>query len=263
MESAETPEKKKISLGEHLEELRMRLIFCVVAVVVAAILAFVFEGHIEPLLTRPVKDALIAGGEKDPRIRVFQWAGTLLFKIKVSLVAGLLLASPVCVYQIWKFVSAGLYRRERKWVYVFGPFSLLLFLAGVVAGYVFLLPISLGFLLNVTAGTDFQFIPEIRDSLNFVLSLPVAMGIVFELPLVMFFLNLAGIVSVEKFSRWRKYFILSFFIIGAFLSPPDVISQIGLALPMILLFEGGLVLCKLFGRENRRMKAGDSAGSPC
>jgi sec-independent protein translocase protein TatC len=198
-------------------------------------------------LWRPAKE--------DPRVRAKSLSAHEAFSIymKASFLLGAILSSPWVFFQIWSFVAAGLYRHERRFVYIFLPFSLALFLAGASLAFLYVFEPVLTFLFQFNQWMGIQLEPRISEWLSFVLILPLGFGIGFQLPLVMLFLERIGIFTLQDYySQWRIAVVV-IFVISAILTPPDPSSQLLMAIPLCLLYFGGMALCKFFPRklENR------------
>jgi len=172
------------------------------------------------------------------------------FTLKVCGYFALFLGSPYLLWQLWGFVAAGLYARERRWVHFFFPPALLLFLAGALFSYFVMVPFGLYYLLK-TMPLDLM-APDIRleDYFSFLSVLCLGMGLVFQLPLLMSFASLAGLVEAATFARMRGYFAIAAFVISAVLTPgPDIFSQLAMAGPMVVLYEVGLLGARFAGRR--------------
>jgi len=198
-------------------------------------------------LWRPAKD--------DPRVRAKSLGAHEAFSIymKASFLLGAIISSPWVFFQIWSFVAAGLYRHERRFVYIFLPFSLALFFAGAALAFLYVFEPVLTFLFQFNEWMGIQLEPRISEWLSFVLILPLGFGIGFQLPLVMLFLERIGIFTLQDYrSQWRIAVVV-IFVISAILTPPDPSSQLLMAVPLCLLYFGGMALCKFFPRrtENR------------
>ena len=194
-------------------------------------------------LWRPAKE--------DPRVRARSLSAHEAFAIymKASFLFGAIISSPWVFYQIWSFVAAGLYRHERRFVYIFLPFSLGLFLAGAALAFLYVFEPVLTFLFQFNDWLGIQLEPRISEWLSFVLILPLGFGIGFQLPLVMLFLERIGIFTLQDYwSQWRIAVVV-IFIIAAILTPPDPSSQLLMAIPLCLLYFGGMALCKFFPRN--------------
>ena len=177
-----------------------------------------------------------------------------LIWLKAGLVAGIVLASPWMLWHIWAFVAAGLYAHEKRYVYIFMPFSVVLFLAGVALAYFFVFKPVLNFLLSFNQMMNIDTMPRLSEWLSFFLFLPLGFGISFQLPLVMLFLERIGVVTVENYlSKWRIA-ILVIFTLAMFLTPADPISMLLMAIPLTLLYFGGVALCQWMPRLRRPLE---------
>ncbi len=234
----------KMSFTAHLEELRRRLVTCLIAVGIGFIGSYFFKEDLFQILVRPLLRAM---GEK----------GTLIFTgvpepffvyLKVSLVAGIFFTAPVILFEVWAFIAPGLYSHEKKYVVPFVFFSSILFVLGTLFGYYIVCPYGFKFLLGF-AGYNIEPMLAIKEYFSFSTKLLLAFGFVFELPLFIVFLSKAGIVSPQTLSRQRKYAILLIFVVAAILTPPDVATQIMMAGPLIGLFEIGIIMAKIFRKK--------------
>ena len=243
---------REVSLRQHLRELRRRLLISVATVVACTVVTFIFYKQIIELLVRPAGDltAATAGGPGLVYIEVTEMVAVTL---KVSLVAGFVLAFPVVLFQVVMFVAPGLTSKERRYLLTFMPLVGLAFAGGVAFGYFVLIPPAIKFLL--TWGSDVA-TPMIRigNYVNVVVMLLFWMGIVFETPLVMFILAKLGVVSSKGFARWRRQWIVVAFILGALITPTfDPVNQSLVAVPLILLYEVGIWLAKLAARKRQEI----------
>ncbi|MFB0507672.1 MAG: twin-arginine translocase subunit TatC [Thermodesulfobacteriota bacterium] len=247
-------DEAKMSFTGHLEELRNRLIQCLIAIGIGFVGSYFFKEKLFQILVRPLLKAM---GEE----------GTLIFTgvtepffvyLKVSLVAGIFFTAPVILFEVWAFIAPGLYSHEKKYVVPFVFFSSILFLLGTLFGYYIVCPYGFKFLLGF-AGYNIQPMLAIKEYFSFSTKLLLAFGFVFELPLFIVFLSKAGIVSPQTLSRQRKYAILLIFVIAAILTPPDVATQIMMAGPLIGLFEIGIIMAKIF-RKKEEMAEDEKAG---
>jgi sec-independent protein translocase protein TatC len=177
--------------------------------------------------------------------------------MKASLLVGLIIASPYIFYQIWSFVAAGLYSHERRYIHIYLPFSLGLFLTGACVAFFFVFKPVLGFLFSFNSWMGIDPDPRINEWLSFFLLLPVGFGIGFQLPLVMFFLERVGIVTIAGYVKQWRIAILAIFILAAILCPPDPYSMCMLAVPLSVLYFGGIALCKYVPRRQRMSDAGE------
>ena len=202
--------------------------------------------------------------KNDSRVRAKSLGAHEAFSIyiKASLLVGAILSAPWVFLQIWSFVAGGLYRHERKFVYTFLPFSLALFFAGAAMAFLYVFEPVLTFLFQFNEWMGIQLEPRISDWLSFVLILPLGFGIGFQLPLVMLFLERIGIFTVKDYVSQWKMAILVIFVVSAILTPPDPSSQLLMAVPLCLLYFGGILLCKFLPRNRSGFSDGtDGAAS--
>ncbi|NPV06239.1 MAG: twin-arginine translocase subunit TatC [Syntrophaceae bacterium] len=242
------PNEDKMPLTAHLEELRKRLVRSLIAVGVAFVACFFFKEDLFAIVARPLIRVLPPGSHL-----IYTGLPEAFFTyIKVSFYAGLFLASPVVLYQAWKFISPGLYPGERKFVAPFVATSTLLFVAGVCFGYFLVLPPAYSFFLEFS--TDFlKPMLSMREYLTLTLKLLLAFGIIFEIPVFLFFMTKIGLVTPRKLARMRRYAIVVFFIVAALITPtPDAFTQSMMAIPMIILYEVGILVSKLAARRKDR-----------
>ncbi len=228
---------RHLSFLEHLEELRSRIIKSLWVVVVCAFVAYGFSSEVLKFLIKPIGHLVFTSP-----------AEAFLATINVTFFLGVLLAFPFVGYEIWAFAAGALTKSERRYVFIFAPVSLILFLAGTIFGYVVIVPISLKFLLSFSSPSLIPLI-SVSQYISFVGSFVLSFGIVFELPLVVVFLTKIGIASPEFLRQKRKYAIVFIFIISAILTPPDCMSQLLMAIPLVVLYEAGILLCTFVYRE--------------
>lgn len=221
----------------HLIELRGRLLRAVLAIVVAFVAVFPFARPIynwlaQPLLARlPAGGSMIATGVTTP----------FFIPMKVAGLVALLLALPMVLYQAWAFVAPGLYAHEKRWVAPLILVSTGLFVAGMAFAYYAVMPMVFGFVTAV-APEGVAVMTDIASYFDFVLGLFVAFGVTFEVPVLVVVLIKVGLVTVAKLREWRPYVIVGAFVVGAVFTPPDVISQLMMAIPLWLLYELGIVV---------------------
>jgi sec-independent protein translocase protein TatC len=238
------------SLISHLLELRDRLLKAVLAVVLVFIPAAIFRNEIFELIARPMLEqlgtgnSLIATGVMSPFITPF----------KVAFFFALFVAMPWVLYQVWAFVAPGLYRKERNFAVPLLVSSIVLFYAGILFAYRFVLPMAFRF--TVHSGPEgVKAMPDINVYIDFVLRMFLAFGVAFEVPVVVVLLTITGLVSVEKFAGARGYVIIGIFVAAAILTPPDPLSQLLMALPMWLLYEGGVLMARILVRKRAATEA--------
>jgi len=239
------PLDSTMSLGDHLEELRARLILAIIGLVIGAIICLCFGPKIIAFIKAPYtklsENPLVTLGPADAFVAY----------MKISLVAGLILTSPWVFYHIWMFVAAGLYPNEKRYVHVAVPFSVVLFVAGALFFLFVVAPISLRFFLKF--GDIIGVAPNwtLQKYVSFITMLMLVFGIGFQTPIAVFVLNRTGLVSIQALRRARKFVLLGIFVVAAMATPPDVISQVTLAIPLYCLFELGILLSYLAERRKR------------
>ncbi|MEM8680077.1 MAG: twin-arginine translocase subunit TatC, partial [Planctomycetota bacterium] len=198
---------------------------------------------------------LVTWSPVDVNVQALSVHEPFLIYLKAALVVAFILASPWIFLQVWEFVAAGLYPHERKLVYTFLPFSIGLFLLGASLAFFFVFEPVLDFLFQWNLNIDVNAQPRITDWISFVLLLPLGFGVSFQLPLVMLFLERIGVFTVESYlSQWRIA-VLAIFVLSMFLTPADPVSMILMAIPLTILFFGGVLLCKYFPRDWGRRPA--------
>ena len=234
----------KLAFTSHLEELRKRLIICACAVGLGFLVSYFFAEQIFTVLVMPLKEVL-----PPDSLLIFTALPEAFFAyLKLAFFTGIFLASPVLLWEIWCFVAPGLYDQEKKYVYPFVIFSTLFFVAGVSFGYFVVFPIAFKFFMGYSSEL-IKPLPSVKEYLSFACKMLLAFGIVFELPLFVFFLAKIGIVNEKMLRTQRKYAILGIFITAALITPPDVVSQILMALPLIILYEISIFVAKYFGKK--------------
>jgi sec-independent protein translocase protein TatC len=228
-----------MSLGQHLEELRVRVIYCILAVVGAAIVTWAVRWQIMAIIVRPHVLAMSAFNH-NVELHYLSYLEPLMAQVKACTIAALIVTAPFLLYQAWAFVAPGLFPNERRWVLKLVVPSLLCFVAGATFGYFVFMPTVFHYLL-VLAGPSTQPDLMIGSYLSLFFALTFAMGIAFQTPIVVACLIRWKIVRVETLQRQRKVMILVAFIVAAVITPPDPVSQILMALPLIVLFDLGML----------------------
>jgi sec-independent protein translocase protein TatC len=239
------PNEDKMPLTSHLEELRKRLVRILIAVGIAFLGCFAFKEEIFRIIALPLISVLPPGTHM-----VYTGLPEAFFTyIKVSFYAGIFVASPIVLYHIWKFISPGLFPKEKKFVAPFVITSSLLFVGGVCFGYFLVLPSAYKFFLEFT--TDFlKPMLSMREYLTLTLKLLLAFGVIFEIPVFLFFMTKIGLVTPRKLARMRRYAIVVCFIVAAIITPtPDAFTQTMMAIPMVILYEVGIIVSKLAVRK--------------
>jgi sec-independent protein translocase protein TatC len=237
-------EPDKQPFTAHLEELRSRLIKCFIAVGVGFLISYGFKVQIFHILTAPLLHAMPSG---DHLIYTNLPEAFFTF-LKAAFISGIMLAFPVILYQFWMFIGPGLYDREKRMVLPILLLSTIFFIGGTLFAYFVVFPYGFQFFLSFASDT-IQPLPSMKEYLGFSSKMLLAFGLIFELPLVITFLARLGIVSVDFLKRFRKYAILLAFVVGAILTPPDVATQVFMAVPLILLYEISIIGARLFGRQ--------------
>lgn len=234
---------KKMSLMGHMEELRRRLIISILTVGACSIFSYFYSDRILAILKKPFPHSLVFIAPQEP----------FIITLKIALFGGIIFALPIIIYQVWRFISSGLKEKEKKYLFVFVPFSLLLFLSGASFAYFLVIPIGLRFLLSFGGGS-LQPMISISKYLSFITLMTLAFGIVFELPLVFMLLVKIGIVTPQFLAKKRKVFIVGIFILAAILTPPDAFTQILLAVPLLILYEVSILLTKMVAVQRNEGK---------
>ena len=241
-------------LMEHLTELRDRLMQIVLVILVAFLFLFYFSEDIfsfaaEPLLAQmPEGTSMIATGVTSP----------FLVPLKLALLLSVLLTIPHTLHQMWSFIAPGLYKHEKRLAMPLLTSSILLFYCGIAFAHFLILPILFDFFLGVTpAGVEVM--TDIGQYLDFVIAIFFAFGLAFEIPVATFLLVAAGATTPARLAEKRPYIVVGAFVIGMLITPPDVISQTLLAVPMLFLFEAGLIMSRIFLKERIAQTEADAA----
>ncbi|MGA8178829.1 MAG: twin-arginine translocase subunit TatC [Desulfobacterales bacterium] len=237
-------DQEKIPFSAHLEELRKRLIICFIAIGVGFVLSYGFKEKLFEILTYPLIKVMPSGDKL-----IFTGLPEAFFTyLKVAFISGIILSTPVIFYQFWKFVAPGLYDKEKRLLFPIVALSTLFFIGGAFFGYFVVFPFGFKFFLGFASDT-IRPLPSMREYLSFSTKMLLAFGLVFELPLIITFFARMGIVSVDLLKKKRKYAILIIFTVSAILTPPDVATQIMMAVPLMVLYEVSIVGAKIFGKK--------------
>lgn len=231
------------SLIEHLTELRQRLIKSLVFILLGFFASWGFSEYIFDIIRHPI----------EPFLRTS--SGGLIFTapmdkfmahLKISILSGVILSCPFWIYQLWKFVAPGLYQNERRWAISFVGFGSILFLSGVSFVYFVVYPMAFDFLMNFGGSTDMPMI-TISDYISFFITTTLVFGVAFEMPLILTFLGMVGVIDAEFLRSKRRYAIVLLAVLSAVFTPPDVISMVLMMIPMLGLYELSVILVSILG----------------
>lgn len=236
----------------HLVELRDRLLRAILAVIVVFLCLFPWARDLYAILAKPLIAALPAGGQ----MIATDVVGVFLVPVKVAFLVAFVIALPYVLYQVWAFVAPGLYMHEKRLVAPLVVASTALFVIGMSFAYFLVFPVVFKFMASI-APEGVAWMTDIDKYLSFALTTFVAFGVTFEVPVAVIVLVRVGVVSIEKLKEIRPYVIVGAFVIGAVFTPPDVISQVMLAVPLWLLYEIGIIVARLVGRSPASPEAAD------
>ncbi|MGI6034516.1 MAG: twin-arginine translocase subunit TatC [Limnochordia bacterium] len=229
----------QMTLVGHLTELRRRLIIALLAIIGFSIIGYVFSEQIIKVLTVPIGELIFLSPTE-----------AFYTHIRVAIYAGFILALPVVIHQVWRFVLPALNQNERKLLYLLVPLSLLLFFLGLAFSFFIVIPFGMRFFLGFS-GPGLRPMLTLDYYISFVITITIPFGILFQLPLVQGFLIRFRLVTVKQLERMRKYVVVGAFVVGALFTPPDVLSQVFLAVPLILLFELGLIMGRIISPRSK------------
>lgn len=251
------PAAEGMTLWEHLEELRSRLVKMLVAFAIGGIAAWTQKEALLGILTAPFVEAWQNGKRPDGASLHFPAPASLFFEyVRLSALSGLVFALPIMLYQVWAFIAPGLYSREKRYAVPFVASSCVLFGAGGYFGWAVAFPMAFRFLLGlsdtpVPGGLDVKPTVMISDYLDFVVRMLLAFGLAAELPVLIFFLTIAGLVTHKQLIKFFRYFLVLDFVVAAIVTPPDVTSQLLLAIPLAGLYVFSIGISWVFGRNRR------------
>ncbi len=231
---------------QHLLELRTRILHALLSVLIIFVVLFGFANNIYEFVAQPLQQLL----PEHSTMIATDVTSPFLTPFKLTLFVSLFLAMPFILYQVWAFIAPALYKNEKRLALPLLASSVLLFYAGIAFAYYVVFPLVFQFFISV-APQSIAAMPDISSYLSFVLKIIFAFGLAFEVPVVTVMLIAAGVVSPENLAKKRPYVVVGCFVLGMFLTPPDVISQVMLALPMWLLFEFGLLFGRLFKQKQQ------------
>jgi sec-independent protein translocase protein TatC len=244
------------TLISHLLELRERLLRSFIAVMIAFVPCAFYSNRLFDLLSGPLVSKLPPG----QKLIATTVTGTFTAPLKLAFIVGLLIAMPYVLYQVWAFVAPGLYRREKRFAVPLLVSSIFLFYSGIAFAYLLILPVIFRFFVATTPH-NVQLMADINNYISFVLHLFLAFGVAFETPVAVVLLVLTNLVSLPKLRKARGYVLIIVFVIAAALTPPDVLSQTAMALPMYLLYEGGILFAAIMSKAQVQAAA-EAEASP-
>ncbi len=233
-----------MTLLEHIEELRIRLLWIVSGIIVGVIAAMSHSEQIIDIAIDPLKKALPHGS----KIIFTGVTEAFWVRLEAALVAGIIITIPFTFYQIWLFIKPGLEKKEKKFAIPFVFFFTLFFISGVVFAYKIVLPIGFSFLLRY-GGKELSAMPSIKQYMSLFLRMLTAFGLIFELPIVSFILSRMGIINAKDLIKKSDYALLIIFIVAAILTPPDVFTQFLMAGPLILLYVISILIAYMFSTK--------------
>lgn len=256
---AEGPEgDQPMSFWDHLAELRNRLVKAFLGVVVGCVICFVYATELREILAQPLHTAWAAAGMPGkPELQVLAMMDAFMTDMRVAVAGGLFVAAPVAFYQLWMFIAPGLYQQEKRYVIPFVACSVFMFLAGATFCYYVVLPWTIQWLISYTQGTSgaettVKYALTLNDYIRDATKILVAFGLVFEFPLLVAFLSFAEVLNHRSLLRFWKISVILIFVIAAFLTPPEPISQLMMAFPMVGLFFLSVGISYLITRSKQR-----------
>ena len=239
-DQTEDEELAEGTLLSHLIELRSRLLVIAAAVIIAFVVLLPFSRDIFTLVSEPLREVLPGNAMIATAV-----ASPLLTPFKLTFFAALFLVMPVVLFQVWNFIAPGLYKNEKRFAIPLLATSIVLFYLGIAFAYFVVFPLIFGFFTSIAPeGVEVQ--TDITQFLDFITTIVFAFGIAFEVPVATVLIVWAGLTNIEKLGKARPYVFLMAFIAGMFLTPPDVISQSLLAVPVYLLYELGIIMSRIF-----------------
>ena len=249
--------KEEMTFIQHLVELRDKLLHSVVAILLIFVGIFPFANEVYGFIAAPIINVLPA----DTNIIAIGVISPFLTPLKMALIFAVYAAMPYLLFQIWSFVAPALYKHERQMILPLVISSTILFYAGLLFSFYVVFPVIFGFLSSI-GPSIVDFTPDIQYYLDFVLKVSFAFGVAFEVPIATILLIMFGVTTVEKLKNNRPYVIIGAFVLGMLLTPPDIISQVLIAIPMWLLFEAGLFFAPLFKKQDQTQPTNDDPTKP-
>lgn len=252
------PEDRSMTLWEHLDELRSRIVRMALSFLAGGVFAWVYRRELLEWLTTPFVDAWNSGGipgAQGPALHFLSPAALFIAYVRLAALSGLVFSLPLILYQFWAFVAPGLYSREKRYAAPFVISSCALFALGGWFGWRFAFPVAFKYLLSYVepvGGLNVTPTVTISDYIEFVTNMLLAFGVAAELPIVVFFLTIAGLVTHKELIKFFRYFIVLAFVISAVLTPPDPLSQLMLAVPLCLLYGFSIGIAYIFSRRKKK-----------
>ncbi|WXT99569.1 MAG: Sec-independent protein translocase protein TatC [Catillopecten margaritatus gill symbiont] len=244
---------KDMTLIQHLVELRDILLRSVIAILVIFVGLFPFANEVYAFIAAPIIGVLPTGSN----IIAIGVISPFLTPLKMALIIAVYLAMPYLLYQIWSFIAPALYKHEKRMIMPLVISSTLLFYAGLLFSFYIVFPVIFGFLSSIGPSVV-DFTPDIQYYLDFVLKVSFAFGVAFEVPIATILIIMFNMTTIEKLKKNRPYVVIGAFILGMLLTPPDIISQTLIAIPMWLLFEAGLIFAPMFKRQESKEPTDDN-----
>ena len=244
--------KEEMTFVQHLVELRDKLLRSVIAILLIFVGIFPFANEVYGFIAAPIINVLPA----DTNIIAIGVISPFLTPLKMALIFAVYIAMPYLLFQIWSFVAPALYKHEKQMIVPLIVSSTILFYAGILFSFYVVFPVIFGFLSSIGPSVV-DFTPDIQYYLDFVLKVSFAFGVAFEVPIATILLIMFGVTTIEKLKSNRPYVIIGAFILGMLLTPPDIISQVLIAIPMWLLFEAGLIFAPMFKRQEKSIDDND------
>lgn len=271
----EGEEEPSMSFLDHLEALRWHLIRSLIAILVFAVLGFVFKSilfdiiilgpkkedfftyqmlcklsvYLHGLMPDLINEDTICLGQGMPELQNFKMSGQFMTHMVVSIIAGFVCAFPYILWEVWRFVAPGLHSHERKYAGGIVIYCSLLFFCGVLFGYYVIAPLSVNFFLFYKVSESVQNIPNLSDYISMVTQIVVGCALLFELPVIIYFLSKLGIVTPSFLKKYRKHAVVVCLILSAIITPPDFISQLIVCVPLMLLYELGIYIAKIVTKK--------------